>query len=109
MSMIHADIVNADLLAINGRRARIQAEKLVLPDRLVNILPRVTAQLDAIWGEHDAPHPDPAAQAAVLRRFDPNLDMRVIPRAGHWAMYEKPDAFNQEVLDLLSRQLRVQP
>jgi pimeloyl-ACP methyl ester carboxylesterase len=97
------------LQAANGRRARIQAEKLVLPDKLLRILPRVSVQLDAIWGEHDAPHPDPAAQAAVLRRFHPDLDLRVVPGAGHWAMYERPAAFNEAVLDLLSRPLRHGP
>jgi len=94
------------LQAINGRRARIQAEKLVLPDKLLLVLPRVSVQLDAIWGEHDNPHPDPAAQASVFRRFQPELDFRVIPGAGHWAMYERPAAFNRTVQDLLSRPLR---
>jgi pimeloyl-ACP methyl ester carboxylesterase len=94
------------LQALNGRRARIQAETLVLPDKLLNVLPRVSVQLDAIWGEFDGPHPDPAAQATVLRRFQPDLDFRVIAGAGHWAMYERSDAFNRTVLDLLSQPLR---
>jgi pimeloyl-ACP methyl ester carboxylesterase len=92
--------------ATNGRRARLRAEKLVLPDRLLRVLPRVSVQLDAIWGKHDKPHPDPAAQEAIFRRFHPELDFRVIPGAGHWAMYERPAAFNRAVLDLLSRPLR---
>jgi len=100
------DALALHLQAINGRRARIQAEKLVLPDKLLLVLPRVSVQLDAIWGEHDNPHPDPAAQASVFRRFHPDLDFRVIPDAGHWAMYERPAAFNRTVLDLLSRPLR---
>ncbi len=94
------------LQAINGRRARIQAEKLVLPDWLLRVLPRVSVQLDAIWGEYDGPHPDPGAQEAVLRSFQPDLDFRVIPGAGHWSMYENPAAFNRTVLDMLSRPLR---
>ena len=100
------DALALHLQAINGRRARIQAEKLVLPDKLLLVLPRVSVQLDAIWGEHDNPHPDPAAQASVFRRFHPDLDFRVIPGAGHWAMYERSAAFNRTVLDLLSRPLR---
>jgi pimeloyl-ACP methyl ester carboxylesterase len=93
----------------NARGGRIDAAALVLPDKLVNILPRVQAQLDAIWGEHDRPHPDPAAQERVLRCIQPDLDFRVIQDAGHWAMYERPDAFNQVLLDLLSRPLRPRP
>jgi pimeloyl-ACP methyl ester carboxylesterase len=94
------------LLATNGPRGRIRAENIVLPDKLLLVLPRVSVQLDAIWGEHDNPHPDPAAQESVLRRFQPELDFRVIPGAGHWAMYERPAAFNHAVRDLLSRPLR---
>ncbi len=112
LSLMLRDPASVDALALhlqaaNGRRARLQAETLVLPDKLLKILPRVSVQLDAIWGEHDGPHPDPAAQASVLRRFHPDLDFRVIPGAGHWSMYEKPDAFNRTVLDMLSRPLRI--
>ena len=111
LSLMLHDSASVDELALhlqatNGRRARLQAEKLVLPDRLLLVLPSVSVQLDAIWGEHDNPHPNPAAQASVFRRFQPNLDFRVIPGAGHWAMYERPAAFNHTVLDLLSRPLR---
>jgi 2-hydroxy-6-oxonona-2,4-dienedioate hydrolase len=69
------------------------------------VLPRVSVQLDAIWGEHDRPHPDPAVQESVLRRFHPGLDFRVITDAGHWAMYERPDEFNRTLLELLARPL----
>jgi pimeloyl-ACP methyl ester carboxylesterase len=100
------DELTLHLQATNVRRARIQAETLVLPDKLLLVLPRVSVQLDAIWGEHDNPHPDPAAQASVFRRFQPDLDLQVIPGAGHWAMYERSAAFNRAVLDLLSRPLR---
>jgi pimeloyl-ACP methyl ester carboxylesterase len=111
LSLMLHDPASVDELALhlqatNARRARIQAETLVLPDKLLLVLPRVSVQLDAIWGEHDGPHPDPAAQASVFRRFQPDLDLQVIPGAGHWAMYERPAAFNRAVLDLLSRPLR---
>jgi pimeloyl-ACP methyl ester carboxylesterase len=111
LSLMLHDPASVDELALhlqatNGRRGRLQAEKLVLPDKLLLVLPRVSVQLDAIWGEHDNPHPDPAAQESVLRRFQPDLDFRVIPGAGHWAMYERPAAFNHTVLELLSRPLR---
>ena len=82
------------LLVANGRQARLTVPDLVIPDRVVQVLPRLKVPLDAIWGEFDRPHPDPALQAAVLRRFQPALDFRVIADAGHWAMYERPEAFN---------------
>jgi pimeloyl-ACP methyl ester carboxylesterase len=111
LSLMLHDPASVDELALhlqatNVARARIKAETLVLPDKLLHILPRVPVQLDAIWGEHDQPHPDPAAQAGVFRRFHPDLDMRVIQGAGHWAMYENPAAFNDTVRELLSQPLR---
>lgn len=114
LSLMLHDPVSVDELALhlqstNGQRGRLNAEKLVLPDKLLRVLPQVSVQLDAIWGERDNPHPDPAAQESVLRRFQPELDFRVIPDAGHWAMYERPSEFNRTVLDLLSRPLRPLP
>ena len=46
------------------------------------------------------------AQAGVFRRFHPALEMRVIPKAGHWAMYENPDACIRTVRELLAQPLR---
>jgi pimeloyl-ACP methyl ester carboxylesterase len=77
-----------------------------MPDRLLRILPEVKVQLDSIWGEFDRPHPDPEVQEEVLRRFDPGLDFRTIADAGHWVMYERPEAFNAALLDMLSQPLR---
>jgi len=90
----------------NGARARLDPTPLVLPDKLLDALPRLTVQIDAIWGEFDRPHPNPAVQEAVLRRFQPQLDFRVIPGAGHWAMYERPEDFNRAAIDLLGTPLR---
>jgi pimeloyl-ACP methyl ester carboxylesterase len=62
LSLMLHDPASVDELALhlqaaNVARARIKAEKLVLPDKLLHILPRVSVQLDAIWGEHDGPIP----------------------------------------------------
>ncbi|HTH28841.1 MAG TPA: alpha/beta fold hydrolase [Sphingobium sp.] len=91
------------LQAANGPRGRLNPRSLVLPDRLLEVLPRLTVRVDAIWGEHDRPHPDPALQEAVMRRSHPDMEFHVIPGAGHWVMYERPQAFNRVLLDLLGR------
>jgi len=108
----HGDSVDdlaMHLLVANGRKARLrQVAELVLPDRLALILPEVRAQVDAIWGEHDRPHPDPAVQHAVIRRSHPDAEMRVIAGAGHWAMYERAEAFNAAILDMLAAPLRAE-
>ena len=108
--MLH-DPASVDELAlhiheINGVRARLNPTPLVLPDKLISVLPRLTVQIDAIWGDCDRPHPNPHAQEAALRRFQPKLDFRVVRRAGHWVMYEQPEEFNRAVTELLGRPLR---
>jgi len=89
------------LLVSNGRQARLPVVDLVIPDKVLQVLPQLKVPLDAIWGEFDRPHPEPALQEAVLRRFQPDMDFRVIAGAGHWAMYERPEAFNAALLDML--------
>lgn len=101
-----ADELALHLQAANGRLARLDPAPLVLPDRLVEALAAIRCQVDAIWGEHDRPHPVAAGQEAVLRRFAPDLDFQVIAGAGHWAMYERPEAFNRALVEMLGRPLR---
>jgi pimeloyl-ACP methyl ester carboxylesterase len=102
--MLHesADDLAIQVQELNVFRSRLDAIGLVLPDKLAAILPNVRAPYDAIWGEHDRPHP-PGPQEPVLRRIQPNMDFRVIPGAGHWVMYERAEAFNQALLEMLSK------
>ena len=106
----HAETVDdlaMHLHMANARAARLKnAAQLVLPDRLKRVLPQVRAQVDAIWGAHDRPHPVEERQEDVLRALVPELDFRVIADAGHWAMYERPDMFNAALLDMLGQPLR---
>jgi pimeloyl-ACP methyl ester carboxylesterase len=87
--------------ATGASKAKINPVPYVLPDMLLKALPQVTAQIDAIWGEHDQPHPNPAAQAQVLRTFQAEIEIKLVPDAGHWAMYENPEAFNTVLQCLL--------
>ena len=97
------------LLMTNARKARLTAPELVVPDMLVKVLPDIRVPVDALWGEFDRPHPDPARQAAVIRSIQPDTDFRVIADAGHWAMYERAAAFNAELIDLLRQPPRAMP
>ena len=101
-----ADDLAIHMLLPTAKAARLQVPQLVVPDRLVKILPRVRAPVDAIWGELDLPHPDPAAQEAALRAIQPDLIFEVIAGAGHWAMYERPEAFERALEDILGRSPR---
>jgi pimeloyl-ACP methyl ester carboxylesterase len=102
-----ADDLAVFLQARNGPRGKItKFSDLVLPDKLLAPIARMEAQVDAVWGEHDRPHPDPALQAAALRRLRPDAELRVVPDAGHWAMYERADAFNRILVEMLAQPLR---
>ncbi|WP_404480459.1 alpha/beta fold hydrolase [Novosphingobium sp. BL-52-GroH] len=108
--MLH-DPDSADDLAIhmllpNAKAARLHVPPLVVPDRLARILPAVAVPVDAIWGECDLPHPDPAVQEAALRSVQPEALFRVVADAGHWAMYERPEAFEAALLEILEAPLR---
>lgn len=96
-----ADDLAVHLLVRNARRSTINPQALVIPDRLAAVLPDVRVPVDAIWGEFDRPHPAPHLQEAVLRRSHPQADFRVVRDVGHWAMYERPEAFNETLLAML--------
>ncbi len=38
-----------------------------------------------------------------MRRIQPGCPFETIPEAGHWAMYERTDVFNDTLLRLLRR------
>lgn len=97
-----ADDLAVHMLLPNAKSARLHAPEFVLPDKLLRILPEVKAPVHAIWGEFDRPHPDPALQEAALRRFKPDAEFRVVADAGHWAMYERPEAFDAALFDVLA-------
>ena len=108
LMLAHAETVDdvaMHLLVANGRKARLVDPGLVVPDRLIQVLPDIPVPVDAIWGELDRPHPDPAVQAAAIRSVRPEADFRVIAGAGHWAIYERADAFNAVLVEMLERPL----
>ena len=87
--------------AANIRRARFKSRTFASSNDIPETLPRVRAQLRAIWGAHDAvATPSVEARYEILRRTHPELQTRTIPDAGHWAAYEQPEAFNDAILDL---------
>jgi pimeloyl-ACP methyl ester carboxylesterase len=97
----HVDALALHVQEIDSLRAGMNPTDLVLPDKLIAPLAKITAPLAAIWAEFDQPHPVPAVQEAVLRQHCPNIVFRVIADAGHWVMYEQPAAFNQALIELL--------
>lgn len=86
----------------NVPRGRINPRPISMPAGTVDALVRSSVPVDAIWGDQDAPHPDPDAQRAALLALRPDLEFRVVEDAGHWSMYEQPERFHQALDALLA-------
>ena len=101
---VRIDDLAIDLQAENVRQARFRSREFALTDQVRQGLAHVEVPLAAIWGEKDAvARPSVAAVFEVLREHHPELVTRVIPGAGHWAMYEAPEAYNAALLEMLAR------
>ncbi len=84
------------------RRARVRSGKIPLTGVLTEALKRIDTRLAGIWGEKDviaAPYMNHRVE--LFRSIQPGCEFHVIEDAGHWVMYERPDAFNATLLDLL--------
>ena len=95
-----ADDLAADIHGENLRRARFRSGSIPASDVLARALPRVRARVSAMWGDRDVfvgPYLD--ERRAVLERWHPRLDFRVVKGAGHWVVYEKPDDVNAMIID----------
>jgi pimeloyl-ACP methyl ester carboxylesterase len=68
------------------------------------VLPNVHVPLGAIWGEKDQICiPDVESRFRVLRGIRPDIETRLVADAGHWSMYEQPEAFNAALEDVLEK------
>jgi 2-hydroxy-6-oxonona-2,4-dienedioate hydrolase len=104
-----ANAARIDDLAIhiqadNIAKARFRSRPFATTDEIKQTLPRIAAPVGAVWGEHDqiCKVGGPEARFAAIRESHPDLVARLIPDAGHWAMYERADAFNAALADVLA-------
>ena len=90
---IHAAAVEA---------ARFASRHLAAEGRLREVLRPGGLPLAAIWGGADALIQDDLDdRIAVVRAADPAAPVRVIDAAGHWVMYEEPEAFDDALRSVL--------
>ncbi len=106
--LMFADESRIDDLAVhlqceNVARARVKSRRFAPLDLLRPVLPRIAAPLGGIWGERDSTaHPWVEDRRDLLRSLQPDAFFAIIPGAGHWVMYEAPDAFNRVLLERLA-------
>lgn len=104
-----ADPANIDALAMhmqvtNTGRARTKSRPISKTDTLARRLPDITAPIAGIWGALDATAvPRLDLRRDLLRSVQPDAEFHVIPRAGHWVMYEATEAFVECLLGVLAR------
>ena len=88
----------------NVQRDRMPRRRLSSTDIVARTLPRVTARVSAILGEHDALYRGRLSELAVAmpamaRHWG---QWQVVPRAGHWVQYEAAEQFHAALLNALS-------
>jgi len=109
ISMIH-DRAKIDDQAIDVQR-RLLAQKRTLlgmpistSTTMFDALEQVAAKATMLFGEHDCyMDPDVATWLAETRKRFPALATRIVDGAGHWVMYEEPEAVNAALLEALGR------
>jgi len=108
-----ASFMIADPANIDEQALYIQSESAVLA-RLnfgvinsaashTNVTPHLKCGLAAIWGERDpAIGPNMHLRTRWLHGHHPDAPYIIIPKSGHWCMYETPEVFNAALLQLTS-------
>jgi len=107
MTLMLHDAASLDALALhihktNDSNARLRSRKIGMGDSLLLALPDVSARIAGIWGEFDATtvgymqeRPD------LLRSIQPGAPFTVINNAGHWVQFEKSEAFNEALIEII--------
>lgn len=90
------------LQAGNVGKARFRSRPFARTDEIRRHLPDVRIPVRAIWGAGDSTAwPSIDARYAALREGHPELITHTIPDAGHWVMYEQPDAYVSVLMQML--------
>lgn len=107
-----ADAEKVDDLAVhiqveNAKKSRFKSGMIPWSDSLLRALPSIRGRIGGIWGELDAmAYPHLKIREDTLRQFQPDLDFRIIPGAGHWVMYEAPQATTTAIATMIGRPTR---
>ena len=72
-------------------------------DILARALPEIRSPLYLLYGEHDPFYQGQVSLYETALQAAPHFRaLRAIHGSGHWAQFEQPQAFNAEVLSILS-------
>jgi len=88
--------------AHNVLRDRLRKRRLARGDCLLQEQKKWTCPVHTIWGELDILYKETMPLIPQALSACRHVSHQVIKGAGHWVMYEKPQAFNNAVLEILS-------
>jgi len=87
----------------NSVHSRVNSVGFAESTLLRDAIEASSAELKAIWGAEDAPAATSLEErCAVLRSLRPEVDIRIIPHAGHWVAYEAADQFNNILVAMVN-------
>lgn len=87
----------------NARRSRLRTQPMSKSGLLQQSLPRATCAIAAIYGKGDAMLGDHLEEVeARLRHLTPLRAFAIVPEAGHWLQYERPEAFEATLVASMS-------
>jgi 2-hydroxy-6-oxonona-2,4-dienedioate hydrolase len=104
MMFVHPNSVTdevIDLQQANVARDRLRRRRIARTDVLAQAQTRWTCPVHGVWGACDALYQGTLSQLPQV--LSSVVSFTVVPDAGHWVMFEKPDAFHKVVAPLLSR------
>lgn len=77
----------------NIARTRFDSRRISLADRLADDLRSIRAPTQLVWGSDDRlAHPSVDARAALCRAAKPDIEIHLLPGAGHWIQREAAGA-----------------
>ena len=102
MMFVHPESVTEDVIDMqeaNVSRDRLRRRRIARTNVLAQAQTRWTCPVHGVWAEFDALYTDTLQQVPqVLSRM---ASFSVVPNAGHWVMFENPEAFHAAVDPLL--------
>ncbi|MCL4760262.1 MAG: alpha/beta fold hydrolase, partial [Burkholderiales bacterium] len=88
----------------NIAHARFNSLLLSYQDRLVADIAAVRCPVQVIWGAQDVlAHPSISARRQRIAQARPDVSFGVVPGAGHWVQYERPDDVVRWLADFHAR------
>lgn len=103
MMFAHADSVTSeviDLQQTNVARDRLRRRRIARTNVLAMVQASWTCPVHGVWGELDALYQGTLPQVPTV--LTSMTTFTVVPDAGHWVMFEQPDAFHA-VVDAMLR------